>query len=383
MTRRPATILRKGQAQQFARTVVAVLGLLVLSLALAARAEAYIYWANDDPSTIGRADLDGTSVDQSFITPATGGVYAGLGDLAVDSAHVYWTGSFAGTIGRADLDGTGVDPSFVTDVYPGGLAVDADHLYWTNPRGDTIGRANRDGSGVDQDFISGTYFASGLGDLATDTSHIYWANYGIGTIGRANLDGTNINQSFIEGYAPGAAPVSLAVDASHIYWANLTTIGRANLGGSGVERFITDPAPFSLLTGLAVDSDHLYWTMGPPYTIGRANLDGTGVDPSFVTGTNYASGIALDSLSDKSPPKTKITKGASKKTEKRKVKFKFKSSEPNSTFECKLDTKKWKACESPKKVKVDEGKHKFKVRAIDVARNVDPSPAKDTFKVVD
>ena len=44
-------------------------------LALAPRAEAYVYWANPDEGTIGRANLDGTGVDQSFITgrgPARG-----------------------------------------------------------------------------------------------------------------------------------------------------------------------------------------------------------------------------------------------------------------------------------------------------------------------
>jgi len=32
---------------------------------------------------------------------------------------------------------------------------------------------------------------------------------------------------------------------------------------------------------------------------------------------------------------------------------------------------------------LDEGKHKFKVRATDAAGNTDPTPAKDKFKVVD
>ena len=85
---------------------------------------------------------------------------------------------------------------------------------------------------------------------------------------------------------------------------------------------------------------------------------------------------------DTDPPGTKITKGAPNKTEKSKVKFKFRSDEAGSTFECKLDNKRWKSCTSPKKIKVDEGRHKFKVRAIDAAGNVDPSPAKDKFKVV-
>ena len=87
---------------------------------------------------------------------------------------------------------------------------------------------------------------------------------------------------------------------------------------------------------------------------------------------------------DTDPPQTKITKGAPNKLDTHKVKFKFTSSEPDSNFECKLDKKAFKPCTSPRRVKhLDEGKHKFKVRAIDAAGNVDPSAAKDKFKVVD
>jgi hypothetical protein len=64
-----------------------------------------------------------------------------------------------------------------------------------------------------------------------------------------------------------------------------------------------------------------------------------------------------------------------------KAKYKFESNEPGSTFECKFDKKKFKPCDSPKKLKADLGKHKFKVRAIDTAGNKDPSPDKDRFKV--
>ncbi len=87
---------------------------------------------------------------------------------------------------------------------------------------------------------------------------------------------------------------------------------------------------------------------------------------------------------DCAAPETKITKGAPTKTERTKVKFKFTSSEPDSTFECKIDKEQFKACESPRKVKnLDEGRHKFKVVATDAAGNADPSAAKDKFKVVD
>ncbi len=142
--------------------------------------------------------------------------------------------------------------------------------------------------------------------------------------------------------------------------------------------------------------------------IGRANLDGTGVDQSFIGSFDDledalydAEGVAVDDLPhrpdttppdttppdstppDTTAPQTKITKGARNKTDKTKLKFRFTSSEPGSTFECRVDKKAFRPCGSAKKVRrLDAGKHKFRVRAIDAAGNVDPSAAKDKFKVV-
>jgi hypothetical protein len=82
---------------------------------------------------------------------------AGPNGVAVDGRHIYWTSYNPGEIGRANLDGTGVDKSFIPtgDVNPLGVAVDAQHVYWANPLASTIGRANLDGSASDPGFILG------------------------------------------------------------------------------------------------------------------------------------------------------------------------------------------------------------------------------------
>ena len=63
-------------------------------------------------------------------------------------------------IGRANLDGTRRQPSFITGTGRpyAGIAVDAKHIYWANWSAPVrpIGRANLDGTGVDQSFITGT-----------------------------------------------------------------------------------------------------------------------------------------------------------------------------------------------------------------------------------
>jgi hypothetical protein len=113
-------------------------------------------------------------VDQSFITGAAG--TERLVGVAVDAGHVYWTNSLGARLGRANLDGTAVDPSFIgTRGEPFGVAVDAGHVYWNGGAGadrGTIGRANLNGSGVDHRFIDtevvGIYGNIGAFGLAVD-----------------------------------------------------------------------------------------------------------------------------------------------------------------------------------------------------------------------
>jgi hypothetical protein len=78
-------------------------------------------WTNFDTNTIGRADLDGSNVNQSFITGASQPF-----GVAVDAEHLYWANSFiTNTIGRADLDGSNPNQSFITGASePFGVEVD-------------------------------------------------------------------------------------------------------------------------------------------------------------------------------------------------------------------------------------------------------------------
>jgi hypothetical protein len=93
----------------------------------------YAYWANFETGVISRIRIDGTGVDGHLVTTSA---YSTIG-VAVDSRHVYWTSAGGdaniGWIGRANLDGTSVQPHFIRGGdQPTGLAVTRDHLYWTH-----------------------------------------------------------------------------------------------------------------------------------------------------------------------------------------------------------------------------------------------------------
>jgi hypothetical protein len=137
-----------------------------------------------------------------------------LGLVAAPAAEgrIYWANSGTGTIGRANLDGTGVDERFITGLQsPSGLAVDAAHVYWSNYESRMIGRANPDGTGVDNHFIRAWLPGLDPEGVAVDDAHVYW-NLGFGIIARAHLDGTAVDRRFIRGDSGGDA-YGVAVDA--------------------------------------------------------------------------------------------------------------------------------------------------------------------------
>ena len=267
--------------------VAAALATLALAaLAFADRADAYVYWANGGTGSIGRANLDGSGANQSFITGANNPQ-----GVAVNGSHVHWVNGDTFSIRRADLDGNNVEQNFITTLAdPAGVAVSGSHVYWTNTQLASIGRATLDGSGASQLFIGG---AVALG-VAVNDSYVYWTNNS-GTIGRADLDGSGVNQSFITG---ASFPSGVAVDDSHVYWTNpgSNSIGRADLpDGDNVDHnFITGASgPYML----AVDDSHVYWTNPGSNSIGRADLpDGDNVDHNFITGISFPTGLAVDGL---------------------------------------------------------------------------------------
>ena len=163
-------------------------------------------------------------METGFIT----GFEAGVTDVAVDANHVYWAQDAAygppgvtqiAAIGRANLDGTAVERSFIpvpwwNGIPPRGIAVDAAHIYWLNPPRTVppaIARANLDGTAVDERFIDDD--RNWPVEVAVDAEHIYWADDRLrladefkAAIGRADLDGTNADLDFIP---VARAPVSV------------------------------------------------------------------------------------------------------------------------------------------------------------------------------
>ncbi len=263
---------------------LAVLVAMLAALAVPASAGAFIYWTNVPTNTIGRANLDGTGVDQSFITGAT--EPAGL---AVDARYLFWANNDA--IGRANLFGTDVDQGVITDSGSQfGVAVAGQYVYWTRSDAGAIARANFDGTGVNLTLITG---ANGPAAIAVDAQHIYWVNNGSNTIGRANLDGTGVDQSFITG-ANGArsgwpSTVSTSTGQTH---APIRSAARTSTAGRRPElhnrRQIPKGRRGRRPARLLGERRHRHDRPRQPRRQRR--------DQSFITGANAPFGVAVDSL---------------------------------------------------------------------------------------
>lgn len=103
--------------------------------------------------------------------------------------------------------------------------------------------------------------------------------------------------------------------------------------------------------------------------------------PSPTGGGSGGGGGAAGPV-DAEAPQTMILKGPGSKLVQGKARFAFRSSEPNSTFSCKLDRRKVRACTSPKPYTgLKPGRHVFRVWATDAAGNKSALPAKRRFRV--
>ncbi len=177
-----------------------------------------LYW--NDQDAIGRVALDGSHLVRRFVNlpqELGGGVADGL---ASDGTHLFFSRCQNGTIGRADLNGTHVEEQFIAlsaKTCPQGLAIAGDYIYWTQLGSGTIGRARLNGSDVDGLWLN-IHSDQGPFQVVADSADVYWTWGGVdGSLpftGRAGSDGSDLDRAFLPGSlypmvlsaALGAAP---------------------------------------------------------------------------------------------------------------------------------------------------------------------------------
>jgi hypothetical protein len=85
---------------------------------------------------------------------------------------------------------------------------------------------------------------------------------------------------------------------------------------------------------------------------------------------------------DLKPPNTTIPKTPPARLAPRTARFRFRSSEAGSTFQCRLDGRRFRICSAQKTFRrLAPGRHVLRVRAKDRAGNIDPTPARYAWRV--
>jgi hypothetical protein len=260
----------------------------VAMILLPPRAHAnFVYWANDSESTIGRAKINGTGVNNAFITGLDN-----VHGVAVDSRFIYWTQGVGGTssIGRANLDGSGANPNFIPspafnfqNLPAPGIAVTSTALFFGKTASGYIARANVDGSNPNPSLVN--VGADPVCGIAADQNFVYWLDIGLGAgVYRAGPDGSN-PQEFI---TDATGMCGLAVDGSFLYWmATGNAIGRAPVGGGSADNsFIPSVnSAGNTACGVAVNPQYVFWgNAGATDFIGRANLNGSSPNATLMSG---------------------------------------------------------------------------------------------------
>jgi len=91
-------------------------------------------------------------------------------------------------------------------------------------------------------------------------------------------------------------------------------------------------------------------------------------------------------VEDSLAPHTRITMGPASKTRKRKAVFRFtdvNGDMPGTRFSCRVGRKGWKSCSSPLQLRgLHPRRYVVRVKAVDLAGNVERKPAVRSFKVV-
>ena len=143
----------------------------------------------------------------------------------------------------------------------------------------------------------------------------------------------------------------------------------------------------------ATGSAAVFSSPGLTASVGNNTTSAFRVSATDAAGNVSACSNTSTYIEDSKPPQTEITSGPSGETRDRTPTFRFKSNEAGSTFTCMLDgeplarrghkRQRAASCTSPLTLpRLSYGRHTFEVEATDRAGNVETTPAKRTFRVV-
>jgi PKD repeat protein len=187
----------------------------------------------------------------------------------------------------------------------------------------------------------------------------------------SDADGTTGTVAVTQPLRAGAKAVSIVIHdpdnpAKRIGCADLAP-GTADLGYAWT---FGDGA-----SGTGPDPDHVYSTPG----VHTATVTVTAPGGSSVSASVE---ITVGEPADVVPPQTRVLAGPSGTVRSPTAAFRFASSEAGSRFHCRVDDRAWSGCGAAASIGgLRDGPHRLLVRAVDRAGNVDPTPARRSWRI--
>ena len=362
---------------------------------------------DDSLAAFARNPTTGTLSFVEFEADGVGGVDGLNGAFGVsvspDGKHVYVTGSddnslaaFArnpttGTLSFVEFEDDGVGGA---DGLGGAAGVsvspDGKHVYVTGSDEDSLAAFARNPTTgalsfveFEDDGVGGVDgLASALGvAVSPDGMHVYVAGTGDDSLAAFARNPTTGALSFVEFEDDGvggvdgllgAAGVSVSPDGKQVYVASLAD--------DSLAAFARNPTT-GALSFVEFEDDGIGGVDGLDGARGvSVSPDGNHV---HVAGSVDSSLAAFTREPDLTTPETTGLTGPAATTADQTPSFSFSSDDLLfTTFECRLDEGPFFPCTSPyTSFALADGPHRFQVRALDTAGNVDPTPAESIFTV--
>jgi TolB protein len=317
------------------------------------------------------------------------------GDGAVDSWEIYKMNvDGSGQTALTDDDDTDFEPAWSPDGTKVIFQRSADGEPGPQLEGSDLWTVSANGATEDQ--LTDTEIAyECCAEYSPDGSQVAFAmnghydndpmsDYEANNIFVMDADGTDVTQLTFQDFPNGDIQPTWSPDGNQIAYLHTTASSQdvyvmdadgdnqTPVTATAGNEYSPVWSPDGELVAVELGSEIVTVDVDSPTTV--ANLTMTTVQDQYASWAPAGGGGGA--------PNTKITDGPGKVIHKDKTTFKFKAIPADgATFECKLDGKPYKACSSPKDLKnLSNGKHKFQVRAT-VGGKMDPTPAKDTFKV--
>ena len=265
--------------------------LIVVGLTASAASADAIFVANSggfgpgNPGTIGKYNVDGSTVNAALVT----GLAAPFG-LAAGDGNLYVSNNDAATVGKYTEAGATVSASLIAIGGPTAINLSGASLFVEG----TFDAAVKQYSSANGSLLNGAVVAgpNGIRQMAISGATLYTADNATGTVGKYTTSGTVINASLITGLA-GLTGIAVSADGASLFVTSQNTDVISQYTSTGTLVNASLISGLSAPQNLAVVGSTLYVVNFGNGSVGKYTTGGATINASLISGLNGPLSIAV------------------------------------------------------------------------------------------